>query len=243
MILALNGSKEMKVFLAALKKKKIAADSILSNVEKILFRNKVPGIWIMDERTFASWARDIYLNEEQGIPEDITNDIKTQLSKKIDTDDIINGFKYLFSYINGKKGFHRWDNLKYFLFEYEEALKNEFRETAEKVSFGDFEDTTIEHIMPQSYQKHWNDQMEQYIFDIEDEKKAQAQKILLNTIGNLTILKNGKNASLGNRSWSDKKERFSTGSYNEIEVAKRDVWDQKAIWERGAKLLKFLEIK
>ena len=35
------------------------------NLEKILFRNRVPGIGIMDERTTASWARDIYNNQDE----------------------------------------------------------------------------------------------------------------------------------------------------------------------------------
>jgi hypothetical protein len=55
----------------------------------------------------------------------------------------------------------------------------------------------------------------------------------------LTILES-KNQSIKNKSWKFKKERFTTGSYNEIEVSKFDKWDYKSIQDRGEKMLKFL---
>ena len=66
---------------------------------------------------------------------------------------------------------------------------------------------------------------------------------MINTLGNLTILKNGKNSALGNRSWGEKKERYRTGSYNEIAISKYDVWAKQNIFERGIDMLKFLECK
>jgi hypothetical protein len=59
----------------------------------------------------------------------------------------------------------------------------------------------------------------------------------------LTILKNGKNSSLGNKSWLDKKERFRTGSYNEIDISQHGTWTKDKIAERGKEMLKFLEYK
>ena len=59
----------------------------------------------------------------------------------------------------------------------------------------------------------------------------------------MTILKNGKNSSLGNKSWNDKKERFRTGSYNEIDISTHDIWTKDEIAQRGNEMLKFLEAK
>jgi hypothetical protein len=59
----------------------------------------------------------------------------------------------------------------------------------------------------------------------------------------LTILKNGKNSSLGNKSWLEKKERFRTGSYNEIYISQFDTWSKDSIAQRGKEMLKFLETK
>ena len=54
----------------------------------------------------------------------------------------------LFTYVNGNKGFHRWGTLKYFLFEYEEILKKRCNETDDKINIDNYEDTSIEHIIP-----------------------------------------------------------------------------------------------
>ena len=40
-----------------------------------------------------------------------------------------------------------------------------------------------------------------------------------------------------------KKERYRTGSYNEIAISKFSNWTKKNIYNRGFDMLKFLEIK
>lgn len=68
-ILTLNSSKDIKIFITSIHNKtkdQSIIQNTLENLEKILFRNRIPGIGIMDERTTASWARDIY-NEEDDI--------------------------------------------------------------------------------------------------------------------------------------------------------------------------------
>ena len=216
--------------------------AIFTNLEKIFFRNRVPGINVMDERTAAAWARDIYINEDdlQGI----TKKTEDLINISVSVPNIIQSFKYLFTYERGAKGFHRWGNLKYFLFEYEEFLKLKAQETNDKVTLDDFGETTIEHIIPQHFWDNWKEEVNSVTDGLEEEEKIeQTRKVLLNTLGNLTILKNGKNSSLGNRGWKEKKERFRTGSYNEIEISKHDKWTKLNISERGAEMLKFLETK
>ena len=243
-ILTLDSRKDIKIFLVSIFKKttdKSAQTSTFEYLEKILFRNRVPGIWVMDERTTATWARDIYNDEDtiEGINQKQTELLNTAVA----VPNIIQSFKSLFTYERGAKGFHRWGALKYFLFEYEEDLKQIARETNDKVTIDDYLDTTIEHIIPQQFWDNWQDTVNGFTKGLEDDDIEQGRKVLINSLGNLTILKNGKNSSLGNKSWTDKKERFRTGSYNEIDISKHDTWTKDKIAERGSKMLKFLETK
>lgn len=244
-IVVLNSSKEIKIFLVAvlnITKDEKQINSIFSNLEKILFRNRVPGIGVMDERTTASWARDIYNKED-----DLNGTLKKTedlINIPVSVPNIIQAFKYLYTYERGAKGFHRWGNLKYFLFEYEELLKSKAQETNDKITLDDFNETTIEHIIPQQFWDNWQDEVNSVTNGLEDDEKIeQTRKVLLNTLGNLTILKNGKNSSLGNRGWIEKKERFRTGSYNEIAISKHDNWTKENISERGTEMLQFLQTK
>lgn len=243
-ILTLDSRKDIKIFLATILQK--TTDPLIHTktfeyLEKILFRNRVPGIWIMDERTSASWARDIY-NDEDTI-EEINEKQEELLNTEVVIPNMTKSFKSLFTYERGAKGFHRWGALKYFLFEYEEYLKQEAKETNDKVTIDDFYESTIEHIIPQQFWDNWQDTVNSFTEGMAKDDIEQARKVLINSLGNLTILKNGKNSSLGNKSWLDKKERFRTGSYNEIDISSHDSWGKDTIAERGKKMLKFLETK
>ena len=243
-ILLLNNSKEMKVFLLSLldciDAEKLIP-SILEKTESVLFRNKVPGIGIIDERIFATWGRDLYRGEEN--LKDINQKLDEYIIIPIPLNNLIISFNYLFNFERGNKGFHRWWYLKYLLFEYDKYLKKGFSEPNNKIEIEDYDSTTIEHIIPQQYWDNWTDIIVDFSNSINDENKSLGIKILLNTLGNLTILKNGKNSSLGNKSWEDKKSRFKTGSYNEIEVSCYDNWTKKEVLDRGLKMLDFLTKK
>jgi uncharacterized protein with ParB-like and HNH nuclease domain len=240
-LLLLNSSKELKVFLLALliKSTEESKDSILFKLEKILFRNRT--IWLFDERTVATWGRNIY-NEEESIDE-IKNTIEELIQTPIINQNLIQNMNNYFTYTKGAKGFHRWGTLKYFLFEYEEYLKEKFKETKDKLSIDDFETTTIEHVIPQQFWDNWGVVVNSFTTGIDENEVPLAHKILINTLGNLTILKNGKNSSLGNLGWNDKKSRFSTGSYNEIDISKNAEWTKNEIFKRGIEMLLFLESK
>ena len=240
-ILILNGSKEVKILLAALMlanpdRKTLETPLVL--LEKTFFRNSVPGMYILNiEYESATKAREIYHNESE------LSEFVLYLNEKLDTpiniQSVINNFRYLFSYVKGNIGFHRWSTLKYFLFAYEEQLQCEFKETNITLPLEKFYDTQVEHIMPRSWWDHWKAEMVEFAQDIDEEKKEYARKVLLNTLGNLTIL-GEKNQHLKNCPWLYKKERFSTGSYNEIEISKCPQWNYESIKNRGEKMIRFL---
>ncbi len=243
-ILTLESRKDIKIFLAAVLKQtnnNSIHTNTFGNLEKILFRNRVPGIGILDERTTANWARDIY-NQEDTI-EGINQKQTTLLGTTVSVQNIIQSFKSFFTYERGNKGFHRWGALKYFLFEYEEHLKHNAQETNDKVTIDDYVETTIEHVIPQHFVDNWQDAVNGFTEGLDEVDLEQARKVLINSLGNLTILKNGKNSSLGNKSWLEKKERFRTGSYNEIYISQFDTWSKDSIAQRGKEMLKFLETK
>jgi hypothetical protein len=68
-----------------------------------------------------------------------------------------------------------------------------------------------------------------------------AKKILINTLGNLTILKDKKNSSLQDDSWELKRQRYESGSFNELEISQNEKWNQYTILERGRRMVHFLE--
>ncbi|MFS4431399.1 DUF262 domain-containing protein [Chryseobacterium sp. S90] len=244
-ILIMNSSKDVKIFLSAIFNK-INDPSIQQNMlivlEKIMFRNRVPGLWVMDERNTSTWARNLYTSKDISKSIfDIELEMNEYLLKKINNEDMINGFKSLFTYVRGAVGFHRWGNLKYFLFEYDEKLKTEFKESNDKVSLSDYESTSVEHVIPRDYESHWSTELDEIVNHfVGDNERFLSQKVVINSLGNLTILKNGKNSSLKNYGWDVKKNRYKTGSYNEIEISKEFHWSKKEIYVRGHKLLNFL---
>ena len=96
--------------------------------------------------------------------------------------------------------------------------------------------------MPQSYEANWKKEMEDYLGEkvLTEDERNRAQKIIINTLGNLTILKDAKNSALQNDSWNKKQGRYETGSFSEQEISKEPHWEKKSIWERGCKMLDFM---
>lgn len=244
-VFTLNERKELKIFIAAILNKiqdQEQIDSVLSKLEKILFRNRVRGIEIMDERKVVpKWAREIY-NDEKSI-KDVNKEQDEYINIPVNASNIVQSFRQFFTYVGGRKGFHRWNTLKYFLFEYEEFLRQNYQEDDSKVNFDYYDETTLEHIIPNGFKTNWSDTIEAFSKKRKSEKISHAKKVLINSLGNLTILKGGKNSGLGNKGWEEKKERYRTGSYNEIEISKNEVWTEAEIAKRGEKMLRFLETK
>lgn len=243
-LLLLNSSKEMRILLAQLqmmREKEIQlVDSCIDLLSKISFRNSILGLGVLNERVYASRARDLHLKEIS--LEELQKEFEKALMTPCNIEAMIGWFNYMFEYSRGNKGFHRWSGLKFFLMEYEEYLhrgRNDF----EHVGWDKYGEINIEHIMPQKYGDHWSDEMRDYMKDktLSDDEKDRAEKIIINTLGNLTIMKDSKNSSLRNDSWSVKRESYKNGSFSEMEIADNDRWDKKAIWKRGKKMLGFMK--
>ena len=245
-ILYLDRSKEVRTFLAELLSKRkgniAVVDEIYKAVEMILFRNTLPCPNLMDIRTLATRARELHNGTLE--LEDLKNVLQETLSYKVSADLLSKGFRSLFEYTRGGIGFHRWTGLRFFLFKYEEHVHMTTNKTDfAKLTWYMFEDTSVEHVMPRHWQDYWGETMEAYINAVkptEETALALAHKVLVNTLGNLTVLKDSKNSSLGNNPWEKKRPAYALGCYSEMEISKNDVWNYDTIMSRGKGMLDFL---
>lgn len=151
---------------------------------------------------------------------------------------------------DGRYGYFAWKGIRYFLFEYEEFLRKQNKRNDEKIiSWKDFikyveDSTTIEHILPQSTDNvdEWNNMLNQTGGIRKKHDKLRNYNIikLKNSLGNLVPLSAHLNSKFQNKPFSEKKERYKTGSYAEIEISKYKEWNKKSIEERAKKLLDFM---
>ena len=241
----LNGSKETRLFLAELlmqaKTQPALVDECLKMVEKVLFKNALPGVSILDERRFATRARDLHKGDLNLV--ELKNELESLLLQQIDVQSLIGGFRYLFTKVRSNIGFHRWGALKVFLMEYEEHLQGR---GLPHVGWENYYDIQIEHVMPRTWSTYWGNEMNNYLnahSSLNVDEIERAKNILVNTLGNLTVIQDIKNAGIGNNPWATKRGAYLNGSYSEVEIATNtswDPWEHDSIKARGEKMLDFL---
>ena len=241
----LNGSKETRLFLAELlmqaKTQPALVDECLKMVEKVLFKNALPGVSILDERRFATRARDLHKGDLNLV--ELKNELESLLLQQIDVQSLIGGFRYLFTKVRCNIGFHRWGALKFFLMEYEEHLQGR---GLPHVGWENYYDIQIEHVMPRTWSTYWGNEMNNYLnahSSLNVDEIERAKNILVNTLGNLTVIQDIKNAGIGNNPWATKRGAYLNGSYSEVEIATNtswDPWEHDSIKARGKKMLNFL---
>ena len=135
-------------------------------------------------------------------------------------------------------GFYSWRDLRYFLYEYEYTLATKYK--LEKLSWGLLtkvvkDRITVEHILPQTPTKlYWRNNFRQF--------SDSEIKTLSASLGNMLPLSQSINSSLQNDSFDDKKAReYANGCHCEVEISKEQTWDAQHIYDRGIKLLRFME--
>jgi uncharacterized protein with ParB-like and HNH nuclease domain len=154
----------------------------------------------------------------------------------------------LFKKFKDGSGYYSWSGLRYFLYEYELSLLDDSRQ--KKIDWSDLLKTerdsiSIEHIYPQTETDAWAESFA--AVPVENRSHYNG------TLGNLLLLSTSINSSLQNDSFAAKKHPkrdadgkklrngYSDGSHSEIEVSAEEIWGPKEIYDRGIRLLKFLE--
>lgn len=197
-------------------------------------------------------ARSIYFSESSinDLVDELVSD--TQWTNSDDGTFNTNYFKNFIEKKFGPKGcgYYDWADLRYFLYEYEEELRESRNQ--KKLDWVNFvrsekDRFSIEHIYPQTPDStYWEEKFE----GTTDQQKS----ILNKSLGNLLPLSASINSQLQNDDFDTKKEvrlddkgektlrnGYCNGSYSELEVAACDEWTPLQIKERGIRLLNFLE--
>ena len=106
--------------------------------------------------------------------------------------------------------------------------------------FGLVSSITVEHVAPQSWERHWQDDLQVGTFEEDRWRMSQ----VVHRIGNLTLVTQPMNSSLGNNSWS-----FKDGLLRKdlLEMNRRllsdmegDVWNESEIDRRGRQLAEYV---
>lgn len=136
--------------------------------------------------------------------------------------------------------------LRYILQQVEYELRDKFDEVTVSTT-----NLTIEHVMPRKWSEHWplpngvtvahESSFEALMAgeDVDDETKLlmDARARAVNTFGNLTLVTDAMNPSLGNNSWDSKKKRLS-GSLLVLNrsIAGEESWNEQNIAARASNL-------
>ncbi len=198
---------------------------------------------------FYNIAREV---DRDGINVDL---IKTKLKERLSftfnedgTLRIDDFYNLLHKKFENHSGYYGWSGLRYFLYEYELSLLSESRQ--KKVDWNDLlkmakDKISIEHIYPQTDNDQWREAFK--------EIAMKDRHYFKGALGNLLLLSAAINSSLQNDSFIEKKSPkynatgqkirsgYSDGSHSEIEVSHQGSWGPKQIFDRGNRLLSFME--
>ena len=192
-----------------------------------------------DSKLFG-YARDL-LEKSLTIPS-IIGETNKRIEKYYDPEAFLNHISE--KYKIDRDGFYNWNGLRYFLYEYEQRLRERGKSSVEKLSWDALTQPkkdyiTVEHIFPQTASDpYWVKQFKQY--------SKSKKKYLTHSLGNLLPLSRARNSSLQNHNFNLKKNNgegvgYYNGSASENEVATKADWNADTILERGLELLKFME--
>lgn len=149
------------------------------------------------------------------------------------------------SFEKEQNGFYGWNGVKYFLYEYEQYLQNILRGTS-RLYWEEIKQDSVEHVFPQKPRSgsDWGRIIGRFKLNKKDRYR------ITHTLGNLLLLSSPKNSELQGYSFEYKKKHqdkngnftgYEYGSYSEKEVADYERWTPHEIFERGVRLLNFME--
>lgn len=231
-----DSSKELKILLTTILMKYNGLnddlrDELIKLIEKVLFRQNLPGEW-QRTHSFSTLAyyfynQDKMLDEKTIDFDGLKNQLLWGLLEEFSAESISQNFKSLYTFRIDNAGFYRWKGLKYFLYEYEESLREN------KYWAEDYTELEIEHIIPRKFsQNGWN--------GVVGNVGKISQNVIVNALGNLMLIDASKNSSIGNACWQEKKKKYKENPTKcEGFVARKNQWDRACIGERNEMMYKF----
>lgn len=119
------------------------------------------------------------------------------------------------------------------LWELEQASRSNFSEKHEKP-----DGLWVEHVLPQTWTEDWPFADSDYAAPDSDLPQTTSRRSIIDTLGNLTLVTNSLNISVGNKSYLEKKRKFSdhTGLFLNKWFLNQEKWAEKEIAHRGEHL-------
>jgi uncharacterized protein with ParB-like and HNH nuclease domain len=214
---------------------------LLLAIERIGFLSKIKGYYF-NTIDFTNLAITIINKLEPA--QKLTKELNHICEEFVKSPDFIDAIREIGK--NGHAGYYKWRAIRYFIYEYEQELKKLSKTSRELLEWSSSatetidDHRTIEHIYPQkATDPYWKEKFSAY--------SIKEKNILKNSLGNLLPASKGKNSSLSNKSFNDKKGSednqigYRYGCLSEIQVSMRDDWNAKEILRRGIYLLDFME--
>lgn len=165
-------------------------------------------------KVFASMAKDIEKYEEGVLCDKVARVLAGKKGKVIFPNDLLLREKLL------NRNSYKFPHIKFVL---EQVERKQGKEIV------DFEEVTIEHIMPQTLDAKWK-------IDL-GKKAVEVHEKYLHCIGNLTLT--GYNSEMSNESFAEKKKFYEQSNiYICKEIAQYDVWNEAEIVKRSEHLIK-----
>lgn len=221
-----------------------AREDLLTAIERFGFLSKLRSYYFdLDTTDLAGKVFAGKLNAEE-----VKKALTEPSDKFVKSKDFHDAIKTLGKNLNS--GYYSWKQLRYFMFEYEQDLRQASKTTRQLLKWSDDisrehyskDHKTIEHIYPQKASSgYWTQAINERGYSIKE------RNMLKNSIGNLLPVSHAKNASLSNKSFEEKKGSESNqvgyryGCLSEIQVSACEEWTGIEILRRGIYLLGFLE--
>mgnify|MGYP003365836161 CR=1 FL=1 len=119
------------------------------------------------------------------------------------------------------------------LWELEQASRSNFSEKHEKP-----DGLWVEHVLPRTWTEDWPFADSDYAAPDSDLPQTTSRRSIIDTLGNLTLVTNSLNISVGNKSYLEKKRKFSdhTGLFLNKWFLNQERWAEKEIAHRGEHL-------
>ena len=117
-----------------------------------------------------------------------------------------------------------------------EGVEEQYRKMNQAEETGAPKNLTIEHVLPQSWEKHWPLPTE-----LDEQQARQERNRLLHTIGNLTLVTGRLNSAVSNAPWERKRETLNEHSvlYLNRSLLSESVgiaWDEQMILDRSKRM-------